>query len=184
MTWLNVGCGTHRAPAPWVNVDVVERDDVHPDVIVTPGAPLPFCDGTAERIFAGHVLEHMPWPDTLGFLQDLRRVLVSRGTLLVVGPDVLRTLARWKQNLEPEFMVHSVLEYHDENACFVSSDWPNARHHWNCWEARVEDVVRAAGFETVEAIPPPDRVIQTGGIDPSWPVVGWAPWQCAVWATA
>src|SRR5215471_2064517 len=55
--WLNVGCGTHRAPEPWVNVDVIDNDEVHPDVIRQPGEPMPFADGSAARVFAGHVLE-------------------------------------------------------------------------------------------------------------------------------
>lgn len=179
MTWLNVGAGTHNAPSPWVNVDVTEQPDVHPDVIVEPGEPLPWGDNTVERIFAGHVLEHMPWPDTLGYLLDLRRVLQPGGELLVVGPDVLRCIERYKHGLEPWEMIHSVLEYHDRNTGFETSDWPNARHWWNCWETRVLEVVEQAGFVDVTPIPPPDGVYWADGI-PGWPVVGWAPWQCAV----
>lgn len=178
MIWLNVGCGTHTAPDPWVNVDVVERPDVKPDVVVTPGMPLPWGPETVDRIFAGHVLEHMPWPDTFAYLRDLHRVLKPGGELLVVGPDVYRTIERYKRDLEPDWMVHTVLEYHDENTGFERSDWPNARHWWNCTEARVVELVAAAGF-TVQTIPPPEQVIQLDAMPP-WPIVGFAPWQCAV----
>lgn len=183
MIWLNVGCGTHRAPPPWINVDVVRRDDVQPDLIVQPGDPLPYDCASVEKIYAGHVLEHMPWPDTLAYLHDLRRVLEPGGELLVTGPDVLRTLARWKRDLEPEFMLHTVLEYHDRNPGFETSDWPGARHWWNCWSARVADVVEQAGFREVTELDPPDQVIESGWMAP-WPNVAAAPWWCAVHALA
>lgn len=179
---MNVGCGTHRAPDPWVNVDVVERCDVHPDVLVTPGE-LPWPDQSVERIYAGHVLEHMPWPDVLPYLHELRRVLEPGGELLVTGPDVLRTIDRYKRDLEPNFMVHTVLEYHDRNEGFVNPDWPNARHWWNCWEARLVGVISEAGFAQVKAIPPPDGVVNEGWLAP-WPNVAAAPWWCAVHAVA
>src|SRR5690606_17814756 len=73
--WLNVGCGTHRAPAPWVNIDVVDQGDTRPDVVVPAGTPLPYEAGTVERVYLGHVLEHVPWPNVAGFLAEIRRVL-------------------------------------------------------------------------------------------------------------
>lgn len=166
-----------------MNLDVVERDDVHPDVIVDVDGPLPYPDGSAERVYAGHVLEHMPWPDTLAFVGELQRVLASGGELLVVGPDVLRTIHRWRDGLEPDFMLHTVLEYHDANTGFVSSDWPNARHWWNCWEQRVVDLLRLAGYAQVTPVVPPDHVVQDGWLAP-WPNVGAAPWWCVVHALA
>lgn len=181
MTWLNIGCGTHNAPAPWVNVDCVEKPDVHPDVIAPVGEPLPFPDGSAEKVFAGHVLEHVPWPETLAFVHDLKRILAAGGELLVVGPDVLRTIERYKLNLEPVWMVHTVLEYHDRNPGFETSDWPQARHWWNCWEARVVDLLEQCGFASVEALPPPEGVEWETPMPP-WPIVGAAPWQCFVLA--
>jgi len=181
--WLNIGCGTWRAPEPWINVDVVDNDEVHPDVLREPGEPLPFGDGTASKVFAGHVFEHMAWPELPAFLIDLARVLEPGGELLVVGPDVFRAIRRWKDGGEPWEIVTTVLE-HTYNHGFETVDqWPNARHWWNCEETRLVTLLEGSGlFGSVKVLDPPPHPIDRDGI-PGWPVVGFAPWQCAVMAT-
>lgn len=50
---------------------------------------LPFRDRSARFVFASHVLEHLFYPDeALSFLVDARRVLLERGVLRLVVPDV------------------------------------------------------------------------------------------------
>lgn len=178
--WLNIGCGTHRAPDPWVNVDVVDNDEVHPDVLRDPDGPLPFDDGTAERVFAGHVFEHMAWPVVPEFLADIRRVLAPGGELLIVGPDVIRAIRRWRDGDEPWEIVLTVLEHVHNYGFETFEQWPNARHWWNCHEERMFRVVEQSGmFGTVERLSPPTEVVWDGWLPP-WPVVGIAPWQFAV----
>lgn len=174
-TWVNWGCGTHRAPEPWINVDVVENATTRPDVIVDPDAPFaPWPNHTVERLFAGHVLEHIPWPQLPAALGHARNALAPDGEMLVVGPDALRTIDRWRRGLEPLWLVESVLE-HDEECAFGGGDWPGARHWWNCHEARVVRALTVCGFTDVQALgAPPD----------GWPVVGWAEWQFCVTARA
>lgn len=168
MTWLNVGCGTHRAPAPWVNTDTRETDNTHPDVIVAPAAPFPFDDGSCDRVLLSHVLEHVPWPAIPAFLAEVRRVL--DGELLVVGPDVYRTIRRWRKGLEPWDLLASVLEHaapaeHDNG-------WPEALHHWNCHEERVVTILELAGFTKITTLDP--NTVE------GWPLVAPAPWQFAL----
>jgi 2-polyprenyl-3-methyl-5-hydroxy-6-metoxy-1,4-benzoquinol methylase len=52
-----------------------------------PGSgPLPFADGTFRLVFAGEIIEHLV--DTAGFLEDVRRVLVPGGVLLLTTPNL------------------------------------------------------------------------------------------------
>jgi SAM-dependent methyltransferase len=171
--WLNVGCGTHRAPKPWWNVDVHEGDDVWPDQVVEAGEPLPFDDGSCERVLASHVLEHVPWEDVPAFVTDLGRVLAPGGELLVVGPDVYKTLWAWRRGLEPWHIVEAVLEHQNYPADMAA--WPGAPHHWNCHTARVIEVLKRAELGEVLAADEDEAYLAT------WPVVGWnARWQLAL----
>jgi len=181
--WLNVGCGTHNAPAPWWNVDVVDKpsDDplvgdygaIHPDQIV-PRGPLPFEDGTCDRIFLSHLLEHVEWGEpVLDLLWDVQRLLTEDGEVCIVGPDYKRTLDLCKSGALPWDLLTGVLEDARCEADLVG-DWPEARHHWNCYESRVVMLLQVARFTDIRpiAIPGPD-------LD-SWPVVAPANWQFAI----
>lgn len=168
--WLNLGCGTHHAAAPWLNTDTVANDNTHPDLVVTPADPVPFPDASADRVYLGHVLEHIEHARVPGFLADVHRVLRPGAELLVTGPDVYRTITRWRDGAEPWVLVCSVLEH---AALPGSTDWPEALHQWNCHEARVLEFLADAGFvDLVPMVEPP-----TG-----WPVVNWSAWQCCVHA--
>ena len=169
MTWINIGSGTHRAPAPWVNLDSHDGDDVHPDVVVEPGAPLPFDDNSCERVLLSHVLEHIPWEDLPGFLREVHRV--ACGEVLVVGPDVYRTIESYKAGRLPWSLVGSVIEHKDYPDDMAA--WPGAPHHWNCHESRVAAVLDRVGFTAAPVLD--DSLLN------SWPVVGWEPlWQFAL----
>lgn len=167
MTYLNIGCGTHRAPSPWLNVDV-HHDELHrPDLLTDPTEPFPFDDGSAERIYLGHVLEHVKLDDLPYFLHEARRTLADDGELLAVGPDVYRTLRLWREGSEPWEMVCSVMEH---AAYPGTTDWPQALHQWNCHEERVVEMLSYAGFEPTQLDSPPE----------GWPVVQWSAWQFCV----
>lgn len=176
---VNVGCGPFPAPAPWVNTDVIEEPDTgtRPDIVVTWDDPLPFPDGTLDAVYCGHVLEHVPWADVDGFLALVRAKLAPGGEIMVVGPDVVRTLQRWRDGDDPWELVESVLE-HELSFQTAPVQWANARHHWNCREDRVVAALGRAGFEQVAALPvTPDALA-------GWPVVAFTQHQCAVRAVA
>lgn len=160
---LNAGCGTHYASG-WVNTDVIRNDNTRPDVICR--LPFPFPDGTFDRVFLGHVLEHVPWPSVPQFMQEVRRVAKRGGEVLAAGPDVYRTLEQWQNGAASWFLVQSVMEHQDQS----HPHWPEAVHSWNCHQTRLEGVLTAAGFEEVSEV----------GEMGDWPAVGWdASWQCA-----
>jgi predicted SAM-dependent methyltransferase len=185
MMLLNAGCGTHYAPG-WVNTDVWENDDTRPDVRVKPGEPYPFDDNTFDAIFLGHVVEHIDWSLLPAFLRDMSRIAKSDAPMLIVGPDVYRTIDRWRNGHEPWWMVQSVLEHQDVNADNHGSDevWDGATHHWNCHEERVVTLVTSLGFPNIQAmsdiVPDGNDWQDPGNGEIVWPIVAKAPWQCAV----
>lgn len=177
--WLNVGCGTHKAPEPWWNIDTVRRVGpdiaaavtVDPDQVIDPADPLPFDDGSCERVFLSHVLEHIPWEALPDFLRDVRRVAAAE--VLIVGPDCYRVIEAYKQGLEPWSIVQSVLEHKDYPDDMAA--WPGAPHHWNCHEARVIEALNRTGWHAVSVLDDADLA--------GWPVVAWnRRWQFAVMA--
>jgi ubiquinone/menaquinone biosynthesis C-methylase UbiE len=164
---VNIGCGTHYAPG-WCNVDLEQNQNTRPDLVAR-ATTLPFPDGSVDRLYAGHVMEHVAWPSVPAVLAELRRI--ADGEVLFTGPDVYRTVRWWKEGRVSWELVESVLESQDNG----QPHWPEAVHHWNCHQARLAAAVEGAGFCVSE--PPIDR----DGWD-GWPVVNWSGWQCAVLA--
>lgn len=142
MKLLNAGCGTHYAQG-WVNCDVWEDEVTRPDIKVEAGEPYPFEDSTFDAVYLGHVLEHIEWSKVGYFIDDMIRVSKPGAPMLIVGPDVHRTLQRWSQGQEPWHMVLSTME-HQEYNYQQGRDldfWDGAHHHWNCYYQRVADIL-------------------------------------------
>ena len=189
--YLNAGCGTHYA-AGWVNVDVWQDQDTNPDIIANRGEPYPFDDNTFDAVYLGHVLEHVEWGDVRSFLLDMNRVAKPGAPILAVGPDVYRTILRWKDGKEPWSMLESVLEHQNVYGGYkalsgetVTESWVGLGHHWNCHESRMFDVMQSVLADCrlmTDAITYDTRAKtwhdQESGI--TWPVVGYWHWQCAV----
>lgn len=186
MNLLNAGCGTHYAQG-WVNVDVWSSDTTKPDVVAKPGEPYPFEDNYFDAVFLGHVIEHIPWPEVPAFLTDISRVAKPNAPILVVGPDVYKTIKRWKDGEEPWWMIESVMEHQDINHQPDREHewWDGALHHWNCHEKRVEKLLGAVGFRNIENVfdsIPNDPYGKTWWDEKNqitWPVVGKYWWQLA-----
>jgi SAM-dependent methyltransferase len=58
------------------------------DVVADISQRLPFEDGSADLIYASHLLEHFSHDETLTLLTDWRRVLRPGGQLMVAVPDL------------------------------------------------------------------------------------------------
>jgi hypothetical protein len=174
--WLNVGSGPFNAPAPWWNIDRVRREgNTEPDEVIETDW-LPYTEGSVERIYAGHCLEHIPWEQLLDVLHDWRRVLTGGGEIAVVGPDVDRALSWFLAGKLTRSQVWERLEADEGQHDLGGSDDPHARHHWNCTAGRVTSALERAGFVQVRELP-----IASPELD-RWPVVGRAEDQFAVLA--
>lgn len=191
MNLLNAGCGTHYAKG-WVNCDVWQSETTKPDVVVKPGEPYPFPDDYFDAIYLGHVIEHIDWRSVPDFMRDMRRIAKAGAPILVVGPDVLKTIQRWKEGKEPWHMVLSTIEHQEHNYQPDREDefWDGATHHWNCHHQRVWDMMLRLGFTNLvdytATIPNDTRM--TSWTDPgtniTWPVIAKWHWQFAIHAIA
>jgi predicted SAM-dependent methyltransferase len=181
---LNIGCGPHYAKG-WTNVDVIANDECHPDVVASVLDGLPFEDGAADRIYLGHVLEHIPWARVPEFLEEIYRVASAGCELMIVGPDVNLTIKGWaagkwhsKDGDGGYWLVESVLE-HSAYYMTGGEGWEGARHQWNCTEERSADIVQHAGFELGDSYT--GRLLATR--DKGWPLVADSEWQFGFAAT-
>jgi SAM-dependent methyltransferase len=67
--------------------------------LVADAAPLPFRDAAFDALFAGELIEHLPDPRTA--LDEFRRVLRPRGTLILTTPNRLRLANRADRSERP-----------------------------------------------------------------------------------
>lgn len=181
MKLLNAGCGTHYANG-WVNTDVWENDETKPDVLVEPGKPYPFEDGTFDAVMLSHVLEHINWHEVPDFIREMSRVAKPGAPILIICPDVLKTIKLWHQGSMPWWLVESTMEHADVAPEDKSVKWwDGAAHHWNAHEKRVEDLLKNMGFSNIEnvfsLIPNGNSWKDNHITDLIWPVVGKAEWQ-------
>lgn len=187
MHLLNAGCGTWYAEG-WVNTDTWSTDTTRPDIKVEPNEPYPFPDSHFDAIYLGHILEHMPWEKVSPFLLDMKRIAKPDAHILVVGPDVYRSITLWAKGEQPWHMVISTLEHQDTHYQPGREEeiWEEAPHYWNCHEERLIGILRKLHFADVgsctDEIPndPGGRSWHDVKTGITWPVVGKHTWQCAV----
>jgi len=134
--------------------------------------------GTADRLYLGHVLEHIAWDKTLELLAEMRVYLCEPGAeLMIVGPDMDRILNGWKRDKYDNDLVESTIEL---DVHYQEGDHPDpeaARHQWNCTESRLIRALNDTGWFHVEAVS-----LEVANVD--WPLVATNDWQCAVQARA
>lgn len=180
MNLLNAGCGTHYARG-WVNTDVWENEQTKPDVRVAPGHPYPFPDDHFDAVFMGHVIEHIDWPSLPAFFMEMTRVAKPDAPMLIVGPDVYRTIQLWREDKQPWWLVESVMEHQEVAPSQNVEWWDGATHHWNCHEQRVVELLQQLKFSDIQSVS--DQIPNGNNWrDPEvknlvWPIVQKADWQ-------
>jgi len=154
---VNVGCGQHRAEG-WTNVDL-HRDGPQPDQIGSVTS-LPFATGCVDRVYCGHVLEHVAPDDLADAVAEIRRVLADDGELVIVGPDMNLTAEH-----EPGMLAVAV---------GGTRRWPGDEHQW-----------AATGEMTLAFLAPcfDAQLVRIDELHPEWPVVDRIVlWQFAIHA--
>lgn len=157
MDRLNLGCGDYYVDG-WVNVDVTQNERVTPDVVADITGGIPFDDDSFDRVYLGHVLEHLPVELVVPVLADVRRVLRSDGRACIVGPDVALTLQGWNH------ILGVVLKGADR--------WDGDVHLWNATGEAHYFAALAAGFEA--------SLVPIGEASDEWPIPDRSSWQFAV----
>jgi SAM-dependent methyltransferase len=159
---------TIEAPAPWVNVDRYEGPGVNPDVVADAGC-LPFEDGSAEAVYAGHLLEHLDIETELpAVLAEVRRVLGRGGLACIVGPDIERAQAGVERGEDWAMLLPSIRD----GGC----RWEGDRHKWISTGPRTLELVRPVFPHAAE--------VDITCLGPYWPVVDKVGWQFACLAPA
>jgi hypothetical protein len=163
---INVGCGEFPA-AGWWNLDLTHPvADLHHDA--TTG--LPPVDGPIERIYAGHVLEHLP-------LDVLPTVLESWRAHPGVGPDTVLAVTGPDCDIADQLMSQGLILPHTHHDIrHGGCRWAGDAHLWRSTEGATAQALHQAGWDPV---PIPDWQLKDDG----WPVVAVVEWQFALLAT-
>jgi ubiquinone/menaquinone biosynthesis C-methylase UbiE len=165
---LNIGSGVHPAP-DWINFDAYRE---HGEVQVQGSAlALPFADGSAERVYLGHTLEHLSYDyDAISALKEARRVLNYRGTLGVVGPAMDYALEQG----EPQHIIDAI-EAH------LVDGRPEGKPGWgHLWTATSENTLAL-----VRKVFPHSLEVKVSSMTRStgWPNTVVSTWQVAIIAS-
>lgn len=162
--WLNVGAGDFPAPAPWINLDTYVS--LGPTLCASVLA-LPVRPGSVERIYLGHVLEHIPLASVRLALGECWRALRVGGEMAVIGPDVERG-RRW-------FAEGRLTSDELDAIRHGGARWPGDVHRYESSEkVIVREITRSEAwdFDVCEIVEFPS----------DWPVVSRIGWQFSVYA--
>ena len=181
---LNVGAGPFRADG-WVNTDLIRVPGyIEPDVIVDSYDPFPFKANSFERAYVGHCLEHIEWRWVPNFLFMLAEVMEPDGLVMFVGPDVKRVIDGYAAGTATWHQVAIAIEerssYYEETGFDQTIRWDADRHHWNCCEDRVVDLLLNCGWREIVRYSLNVDGTLPEELEISWPVVSRAPFQFAV----
>ncbi len=146
---LQVGSGTVER-AGWLNTDIGPRARYWLDI----GHQFPFPDGSVSRVFAEHVVEHVPPAVVASFLRETRRILSADGILRILTPDAEAT-ARAYADRSPaayDLMRRAArLGYPSHHLVDILNLTFHANGHVYIWdEASLRGVLTDAGFSRVE----------------------------------
>lgn len=89
---LEIGPGTHPVDKSWDTLDIVGRPTIKHDVRVL---PLPLADGSYDLVYMSHILEHVPWFQTVDVLREVCRILKPRGSIEVWVPDFAKIVVAY-----------------------------------------------------------------------------------------
>jgi predicted SAM-dependent methyltransferase len=84
MRVLEIGPGTHPVNRQWDTMDIVGNPTYRHDVRIL---PLPIRSQKYDLVYMSHILEHVPWFQTVDLLKEVHRILKGDGTVEIWVPD-------------------------------------------------------------------------------------------------
>ncbi len=85
---LEIGNRSRRLGDEWTTLDIEGDADIIADI----RKPLPVGDSTCELVYLSHVLEHVPWTETVKVLKDIHRIVKPNGSIEVHVPDAKKIM--------------------------------------------------------------------------------------------
>jgi predicted SAM-dependent methyltransferase len=81
---VELGSARREGVPDWVTLDLNGNADINHDL----SRPLPFPDGSVDRVYSSHVLEHFTYPrPLLDLLREAHRILKPGGTISAAVPN-------------------------------------------------------------------------------------------------
>lgn len=81
--WIDLGGGARAGHGNWVTLDMTPECDLYWDL----RDGIPFEDGSVQRLYTSHLLEHLSFEEGQALLREALRVLEPGGTLSVCVPN-------------------------------------------------------------------------------------------------
>jgi len=85
MKALEIGPGRHPVHRAWDTMDMVGSPTILHDLRML---PLPVASGSYDLVYMSHILEHIPWFQTVDVLKEIHRILKHSGTVEIWVPDL------------------------------------------------------------------------------------------------
>jgi len=145
---LNIGAGGIAGTNGWTTMDICRQADYWWDA----SRPLPIRDGTVDRVYSSHMLEHLSYRQIIVFLKEAYRILKPGGEISIAVPDAAIYLdAYFKKEILPD----NLLSYQPAIYSKLPIDMVNymaymgGEHRHLFTMDNLLDVLRKAGFRDV-----------------------------------
>jgi hypothetical protein len=133
---LYVGSRNYK-PEGYVTVDI---DPTHkPDIVADICDMAVVAEGSCDEVMAGHVLEHIDWPDSFAAMAEFARVLKPDGLLRIAVPD-MALLMRMLFSGESAFHVMGLIYGLGGRVN------PFERHRYGFTPGMLSDILETLGF--------------------------------------
>lgn len=100
MRKLDIGPQNKRIDSTWETLDILPGENI--DIVADIMKPLPIENNTYDLIYMSHVLEHVPWYETVKVLRELYRILKVGGSIEVYVPDIDKIIEAYKKEVIPD----------------------------------------------------------------------------------
>ena len=144
---LEIG-NPERRDDGWDTMDI-EGGDIQHDI----RHPFPIISNTYGVVYMSHVLEHIPWFETVEVLKEVHRILEPNGFIEVHVPDFLKIVTAYLEGNTGDDNWWEYNEKHDldlwlNGRVFTYGEYPNW-HRALFSERHLRNCLREAGFKNI-----------------------------------